>query len=279
MRFSGLAFSLLFAAASASPGQTPSGSNSPVIPVPGGANPTNSQPANLVPPVLDPQNRLDALLLQWEQRMKSVESIWAKDLVRTEKEKTGEVRVLKGEARYLKPNLAALRMIREDNPALYELYISTGQFLYDYRPKSRKLYIHPLQGGQFQNNFLSFLFGINAIDAKQRYELTLTKENKDFIYIKISPRFDAEKREFAQAQLVLQAGSMLPRRLWFEHPNGMEVTWDIPIMDTAQKLTPKDFVAPAAPAGWETVRVKENDLPASSKGGANAPRIVRPAGQ
>ena len=32
---------------------------------------------------------------------------------------------------------------------------------------------------------------------------------------------------------------MLPRRLWFEHVNGDEVTWDVTSMDTATRLQPK----------------------------------------
>src|SRR5262249_10210177 len=133
MRLPGLTLLTLLATAPALLAQQPAQPGSPIIPTPGNGN-GQTQPANLVP-VLNPQNRLDALMLQWEERMKGVESIYATELTRTEKDKDGSIRVLRGEARYLKPNLAALRMIRQDNPSIFELYICTGTFLYDFRPK------------------------------------------------------------------------------------------------------------------------------------------------
>src|SRR5262245_59975979 len=73
------------------------------------AGPASGSGAKLVPDALDATDRLDALLLQWEKNMTSVESIYVKDCQRTDKEKTG-TKTYVGEARYLKPNLAAFRL-------------------------------------------------------------------------------------------------------------------------------------------------------------------------
>ena len=255
--------------------QPPTGGS--LLPPPGAGD---NRPANLVP-VLDPNNRLDSLLMAWEKNMTSVDSIYVQKLQRTEKDKTG-TKVYEGEARYMRPNLAALRLVQQANPNLYELFICTGNFLYEYRPQSRKLMIHELdqpKAGNFNNSFMQFLFGMSAVDAKRRYELTLAKdlsaENPHYVYIDIKPRFEGDKREFTRAQMVLFGATMLPRRLWFEHRNGNEILWDIPNLDTQVKLKQADFTPPQAPQGWETVRVPRGDTVLPT-GGEKPPRIVRP---
>ena len=69
------------------------------------------QPQPPAVPVLDPvRNPLDALLLQWEQRMRSVQSLDA-DCTRLTVDKSfGTKEQFKGSARYMKPNLAMLDM-------------------------------------------------------------------------------------------------------------------------------------------------------------------------
>jgi TIGR03009 family protein len=181
--------------------QPPSAPPINIPPKPG----TPAEPANLLPK-LDPQNnRLDKLLLDWEKRMTGVDSIACK-CAREEKSKaSGFKKVYEGEARYLKPNMVALRMIMPSDKTIWELYVFTGKHLWEYRPQTKTLRIHEMAPEQtnFQNNFLSFLFGMNAADAKRRYELSLTKEDQHYIYIDVKPRFDADKREFSRAQMVL----------------------------------------------------------------------------
>jgi TIGR03009 family protein len=277
-----LALALLAAPALAQP----PGDGNKIIPTPGAGNGAGARlgnPGQLV--ALDPKNRLDQLLMQWEAAMKDVPSIVVKDCMRTDKDPTSQKpKVWKGEARYMKPNLAALLLKQVDDPKFYELMVCTGQFLYEYRPQFKKLMIHdlPERATGFDNNLLSFLFGMSAVDAKRRYDLKISKdvtaENPNWIYLDITPRFDADKREFSQAQLVLFANTMLPRRLWFLHPNGSEVTWDLPNMDTTTKLSLSDFRPPDAPKDWEKVRVPMEQPAAGPGAGNGAPRVVRPSG-
>jgi TIGR03009 family protein len=237
------------------PPASPMSPQSPIInlnPMPGG----QAQPANLLPPFDPKNNRLDALLQQWEQRMSGVDSIICQ-CSREEKSKTsGFKKLYEGEARYLKPNFVALRMIQKGNPQIYDLYISTGTYLYEYRPQTKALRIHTLEKqANFQNNFLTFLFGMSATDAKKKFDLNLSKEDDNWIYIDILPRFDEDKREFSRAQMVLYTKTMLPRRLWFQGANGDEITWDIPSIDTTTKISEKAFHPPPAPEGWTVDRV------------------------
>ena len=286
MRALGLTLTALLLLAPLAAAQMPPNGGSPIIPIPGNkpdqpVKPVGGQPGALAPVLNPQQNPLDRHLLNWENRMKNVESILAK-LERTEQPIDGSPnRVLKGEARYLKPNYAALQMIRQDNPNLYEMYIFSGQTFYEYRPQNKEIWYRKLGVGELQgqNNFLDFLFGMTAVDAKRQYDLQLTKETEDYIYLSIQPRFDSDKQKFKQAQLVLLTKSMLPRRLWFEQVNGYRVTWDVTSMDLATKLQPKDFVAPM-PQGWTP---KEMPLPKTEPAPKPAdfppPRVVRPAGR
>jgi TIGR03009 family protein len=262
--------------AAMAPAQPPGGGS--ILPAPGSGE---GKPAALVP-ALDPKDRLDSLLMAWEKRMTGVQSVLAQKIVRTEKTKTG-TKVYEGEARYLHPKYAALRMIQRDNPSLYELIVCSGVYIYEYRPQAKKLVIHEMNepaAGAFNNNFMQFLFGMSAADAKRRYELKLAKdvsaENPHYIYLDIQPRFEADKREFERAQMVLFANSMLPRRLWFRHPNGDEVLWDLPNVDTSVQLKPVDFTPPKAPDGWETKKEPKQTL-ANPTSNRNPPRIVRPS--
>ena len=272
MRIHGMTLTALFLFAPLAMAQ-PSG-GSPIIPIPGNNANQPIKPVGLQPVLNPQQNRLDQHLLSWEERMKGVESIVAK-LDRYEKLKDGSTRVLKGEARYLKPNYAALQMIRQDNPNKYEMYISSGQVLYEYKPDTKEIFWYKLEPDQqkFQNNFLAFLFGMNAVDAKGRYDLKLDKDDENYIYISIQPRFEADLTKFKKAQMVLLTKSMLPRRLWFEHINGDEITWDVTSMDVATKLKPGDFVAPTT-AGLDAETNGNAETPPPTN---PPPRIVRPS--
>ena len=76
MRSFGWTVAALFTMVSVLTAQPPG--NNTIIPTPG-------TPNNVPVPVLNPNNRLDALLVQWEGRMKNVDSIWVKEITRTDK--------------------------------------------------------------------------------------------------------------------------------------------------------------------------------------------------
>src|SRR5262249_46974955 len=158
--------------------------------------------------VLDPtRNRLDALLLQWEQKMTKVETIVAQCTRITEDKVRGRKEELAGTAKYMKPNFAALDLQKRGNPQVYEKYICSGTYLYQYLPQQKTLIIHelptPKSGQVAEDNLLSFLFGMKAEEAKRRYDLTLVQEDKWWIYLEILPRFPADKADFKKARLVL----------------------------------------------------------------------------
>src|SRR5262249_22693323 len=101
-----------------------------------------------------------------------------------------------------------------------------------------------------------------------------------YTYIDVKPRFDADKREFSRAQMVLFTKTMLPARLWFELPNGDETTWNIADIDTTTKLKESHFSPPPAPEGWskERIPLPQNTPPAPAPNSPQ-PSKVRPSGQ
>src|SRR5262245_59756633 len=245
----------------------PPGGGGQIIPTPG----SGDGKAKLgVPQVaLDPKNRLDALLMRWESEMKNIPSVHVKKLQRTDKDPASQKpRVMEGEARYLKPNLAALRLVQADDPKFYELQVCTGQFLYEFRPQFKKLVVHelPPRAAGLDDNLLSFLFGTTAAEAKRRYELELTKDvgeqNPHGIYIGVKPRFEGDKRELSRAQSVFFERDRLPGRVWFGRLDQGEVTWDLKEIDTPVQLKPMDFRPPDPPKGWETTRIPYDPGPA-----------------
>jgi TIGR03009 family protein len=223
--------------------------------------------------------RLDMLLDRWEKEMQSVQSIVAQ-CTRTSLDKTFQMtETFEGAARYMKPNLAMLEMQKRGKPDVFEKYICTGTFLYEYVPQNKVIRVHelppPKPGQVADDNFLSFLFGMKAEEARRRYDLRLVKEDQWYIYIEILPRLPADKADFQRARLVLNNQTFLPRELWFEQPNGNEVKWDIPKVEAGAALNRTDFTSPNVPAGWNLVRVPRPTEVAPQTDNVR-PRIARP---
>jgi TIGR03009 family protein len=244
-----ISLGLWLAVAAVAPGQAP---GQPAVHL----NPAGQASA---PVSLNPQtNRLDALLMQWEQKMRTVQGLHA-TVTRTETdpvEKTAKTYT--GEAKFLRPNRAMLYMKSTTDPNLYEQYVFTGTYLYEYSPQFKRLRIHelaPKAGQVVEDNFLNFLFGMSAEDAKRRYDMSLAKEDQHYVYLFVSPKTPADRADFSKARLVLWATTFLPRQLEFETPNGSVIKWDIPKADPAARVTATDFAPPTPPRDWQVQRV------------------------
>jgi TIGR03009 family protein len=239
----------------------------------GGAALSAQQPSNGAAAAAAVNASLDAVLGRWEQSMKSVTNLTAQ-LNRTTLEKAFQTtEVFEGTAKYMKPNMAILFMTKRGKPEVYEKYMCSGNYLYEFAPRDKVIRVHemprPKQGNVADDNLLSFLFGMKAADAKARYELTLLPSpanDRWYSYILIKPRSAADKNDFARARLVLNSTTFLPRQLWFEQPNGNEITWDFLKIDTKTELKRAEFMPPQLPRDWKMEQVRK-DTP---------PRVIRP---
>lgn len=225
--------------------------------------------------------RLDVHLNAWEAKMKTVNGLQAA-ITRTETdavEKT--VKQYVGEAKFLRPDRATLYLRSATNPQIDERFVFTGTHLYQYRSEAKRLVIHEMANkpGQIvDDNFLNFLFGMKAEDAKRRFDLQVAKEDEYYVYLWVHPRLPSDRQDFTKARLVLFRSNYLPAELQFEEPNGNAVKWDIKAPDPSARLTTRDFDPPAAPKDWQVQRSPRQTAPPAGVTPMQPPSKVRPAG-
>lgn len=231
------------------------------------------------PPATPPAagTTLDAVLLGWEKSMTAIKSLEV-ECRRTVLDKTFQTTdVFQGRAKFLRSpagqgSRASLELFKTTDkglrPEIFEKYVCSGTYLYEYAPGSKVIRIHqlppPRPGQVADDNFLSFLFGMKATEAKARYDLTLDAApagDKWYHYVRIRPKFAADKADFTQARLVLSIATMLPRQLWFHQPNGNEVTWDFPKVGHNVHIPVTEFAQPTLPTGWKWERVPAQTQP------------------
>jgi TIGR03009 family protein len=241
-----------------------------------------AQQGGTPPSVPDP--RLDAILAGWEKSMTELTSFQAR-CIRTTLDKTfGATEVFEGEALFLKssgpkqPSRAALDLKNKKKPEIFEKYICSGTFLYEFQPATKVIRVHDMpqwKPGQVgEDNFLQFLFGMKSIEAKSRYHMInvpATANDKWYHYLRVLPKLPQDKADFTEARLVLMADSFLPRQLWYHQPNGNEITWDFPKVERNVHIALSKFEVNSLPTGWQIRRVEARNLPP-----AVPPTVVRP---
>ncbi|MFM7150395.1 MAG: TIGR03009 domain-containing protein [Gemmataceae bacterium] len=238
--------------------------------------------------------KLDGYLQRWEQEMRRVETLSAA-LARIDSDKVfGSTTKYSGFAHYMKSgtgstalNLAMLELKQDGKPEIADKFICTGTYLYQFLPAQKEIRAYemprPKPGQVADDSFMGFLFGMKAEEARRRYNLNLHKEDNYYIYMDISPRFQADRADFTRARLVLNKDSFLPRQLWFEHPNGNTVTWDIPRLQSGVALDRRAFDSPKVPAGWKLVPVNRSSTTGTTNGIPTSnekqppPRVIRPS--
>jgi TIGR03009 family protein len=218
--------------------------------------------------------QLDEVLTSWERSLTALQSLQA-DCQRTELDKVFQTKeVFKGTARYMKASSpgqgsrASLELFKMTpkgpDPNVFEKYICTGTYLYEYAPASKLIRIHDLpkpQSGQVaDDNFLSFLFGMKAAEAKQRYQLALTPSDQYYHYIHIQAKLPQDKAEFTVARLTIRRDNFLPAQVWFHKPNGNEITWDFQARSNVP-MPANLFEQPRLPSGWKFERIPDQAKP------------------
>lgn len=215
-----------------------------------------------------PAEDLDSVLRGWEKAMTDLKS-FVSVVERTTLDKAlGAKDDHKGYAMFMKPALkddgsrARLELAKVSNTKVFEKYICTGTYLYEYAPANNTIRIHDMpqnkKDGRQQESFLSFLFGMGAEDAKKRYEMKLVVTNppdKFYHYILIKPRLDQDKSDFIEARLSLFRSNNLPAQIWYLQPNKNEITWNFRDLQLNVQI-PLTYFQPDEPKGWRTERVQ-----------------------
>lgn len=253
----------------------------PTAPLAQAQIPGQAPAATPVPPqnTATPAARLDALLKRWEVEMQAVQTA-AAQCSRTNLDKTfGSMTTFDGVLKFMKPDLVMVEMHRRNKPEVFEKYVFTGTYLYEYAQDRKEIRVHDLTdgkpAGQQVDNQMSLMMGMKAEAAKERYDLRLGREDQWYYYVDILPKRPTDKQDFKRARLVLTKDRFLPRQIWFEEANGNEVTWEVPRVEVGSVLNRTEFAQPTLPAGWKFAPQPRQNAPR-----AEAPaRIIRPAGQ
>jgi len=217
------------------------------------------------------RNALDRYLLRWEEAMKKVDTL-ALACTRKEIDKVYRTeKIYEGTIHFLKPTYFFWDMRVRGKPQEFERFICSGQYIYQFVPTEKVIRVYPApkvgpHGGIAEDSSIAFLFGMKATEARKRYELSLFKEDKLYIYVDVIPKRDVDKADFRKARIILNRDTFLPRTIWFEHPNAGEVIWDIPTIQSSVNLPKSTFATPQTPRDWKMV----------SGQAAAQPRIVRP---
>ncbi len=197
-------------------------------------------PGSPVVPAVVPAapNNLDVHLDGWERTMREVKNF------RVEITSTKTDSVFKKDRKYdgvvlcMKPNFAILRLnyTADITKMDYEAVICNGKSIFHYNGNEKSVTEMKLPnpannpGGGTDNIMLDFVSGLKAKEAKQRFDLSLIKEDENYIYINIKPILGRDKQDFQQINLALYGPktkfAYLPARVIKLNPNGDTELWD-----------------------------------------------------
>jgi TIGR03009 family protein len=157
---------------------------------------------------------------------------------------------------------ARLQLEKKDSKII-EKVIVTGPFLYQYSPAAKTVYVHNMQkGAAAPESFLSFLFGMGADQARNRFAMKLQEEtpHPHFHEIEISPRQDKDKVDFVSAKLWLYRSNNLPAQIWYKQANQNTIVWTFTNIQTNVDIPAKKYFVYEEVPGWRIERDKKAEV-------------------
>lgn len=121
-------------------------------------------------------------------------------------------------------------------PDREEIWICSGEEIVIANGEEKTYEVAPvpehLRGTNIVNGPLPFLFGMKAIDAQKRYELTLLANGEKSARIQIVPRFQRDADNYRKAVIILDKARYLPTAVQLEDPTGnLETVYLFEILD------------------------------------------------
>jgi TIGR03009 family protein len=111
------------------------------------------------------------------------------------------------------------------------------------------------------------VFNVKAVEARKRYEMTLQDPNPGEYLLKITPKRDTDRAHFRAAWYILDAQSLLPKRILLLHPDNQH-TEDLTLSNfqANQPVNEAFFrgIVPGKP--WKVERQSRNPARAIAKG-------------
>jgi TIGR03009 family protein len=263
-----------------------------VIPVPGSAQPMGVQPGGVpvARPAVDP--KLAAHLDAWEKRMKEIGNVVC-DAEKVQTDNVLKRQLAKQVAKIycLKPNYAFMRLDRApDQPADpndFLTYICDGKAIYQYSGRQKEMAEFKLNaaGGIQGNLLLEFISGsMSAKDATNRFNISILKEDANYLYLDIKPTLVSDREDFETMTLVFYSPAIKPELQHLRYlpamvkmtknQNKEDEVWTFKIPQINVKgLTPDTFKKQPLPAGWRIAPMAGTATPTSV-----TPKVARPQG-
>jgi TIGR03009 family protein len=235
---------------------------------PGGLPPVPGAPADA---------KLQTHLDGWEKTMSALTNFrFVLSLKRTNPTFPDAPKMYSGVVLCMKPNYAILRLNYDADKTgnEYEAFVCNGKAVYEYNGLAKTITEWKLPdpkaspAGATDNLMLDFLSGMKAKDAKERFDISLYKEDEkgNYIYLDVKPKLAKDKAEFQQMRMALYGPSTkwtyLPAQVYLVKPGGDTEQWSFKEPQTnIPNLAAKDFAfqkvdgfrfqegKPPAPAG------------------------------
>jgi TIGR03009 family protein len=275
------------------------------IPISGSAQPMGLQPgrAPVARPVADP--KLAAHLDACEKRMKEVGNVICEaEKVQTDNILKRQIAKQVATIYWMKPNFVYMRLDRAPDqpydPNDFQTYICDGKATYQYYGRNKEMAEFKLNAaGGIQGNrilefisrfifiqgnlLLEFISGsMSAKDALNRFDVSILKEDANYLYLTIKPTFESDRENFDTITLVLYSPNINPIHQHLRYlpamvkitrnQNKEEEVWTFKTPQINVKgMTPKTFEKQGVPAGWRMTPMS-GDASATSI----TPNVTRP---
>jgi TIGR03009 family protein len=94
--------------------------------------------------------------------------------------------------------------------------------------------------------------GFPVRTLRDRFDVRLTKEDEQWVYLELRPRRSRDKEWYDLVQIVLHRKELWVRRVFTRQPNKNEITYDFEKPDTSKPVTVESIVK-GLPVGWKRV--------------------------
>lgn len=270
------------------------GQTTPTHPAGGQGTAGAAQPPAAVSP--EQQKVLTDVLTTWEADAKALQSLYVTfeefhvDAVfKKQSRYYGEAKILKMPTGQYGLRLEMYQTGVDGKPdysKLHRKYICSGNWFYQFDPASKLIFFHRLENQSVKpdDGPFAFIFGISALSAQRRFDLTIAQQDKDWTWIKVLPRTEQDLRDFeiALLGLVNYANQISPKYFpvqikWREKGSKDERTWTFKqvVRNDLSKVGPMDFtIEEDKKRGWTLKEVP----PQGSMSRPPATNPVTPAG-
>jgi TIGR03009 family protein len=275
MRLTGFTLLALLVTVTAAWAQQPGAPGVPKVPGVPPALPLAVAPAD---------QKLEGYLAGWEKATSSLVNLRVElELIRTDP-------VFKTDKKYtgvvvcMKPNYAVLRLDYTADPKDYEAFICNGKAVYAYSGLDKTITEWKLPdpktnpAGVTDNLMIDFLSGMKAKAVKDRFDITVFKEDDYYVYLDIKPKRDKDKQEFKQLKLALfrphiEGLAFLPAQIFMVKPNDTTEQWKLgKHKSNIPGITEKDFEYKDVP-GYRRVQGTPEPAPVVRPGTPTPPKV------